>query len=79
MREIRWEVIQFIINLFSFKFLKLEEDGDYDESLLPEEGLEPGILPTEIRKLVQSRRQVRQLMKASDITADQLLQVNLKI
>lgn len=31
---------------------------------------EPGILPTEIRKLVESRKQVKTLMKRSDITSD---------
>lgn len=41
---------------------------------VPDSGLEPGILPTEIRKLVESRRQVKQLMKG-DITTDQYTQV----
>lgn len=52
-----------------------EGNDDYDESLIPDAGQEPGVLPTEIRKLVQSRRQVRQLMKAPDVTHDQCLQV----
>lgn len=52
-----------------------EGNDDYDESLIPDSNLEPGVLPTEIRKLVQSRRQVRQLMKAADVTQDQYLQV----
>ena len=41
---------------------------------LPDKDLEPGVLPTEIRKLVESRRQVKQLMKG-DITNDQYMQV----
>lgn len=41
---------------------------------LPDKDLEPGILPTEIRKLVESRRQVKQLMKG-DISSEQYMQV----
>jgi len=43
--------------------------------MLPDSSVEAGILPTEIRKLVQSRRQVRQMMKESNITPDQYTQV----
>ena len=50
---------------------------EYLHSLLPDETQEPGILPTEIRRLVQSRRQVRQLMKEADVTSDQYSQVKL--
>lgn len=56
----------------------VEDEDDYDESLLPEPGLEPGILPTEIRRLVESRKQVRQLMKSSSISADLLAQYDIR-
>ena len=42
---------------------------------LPDESLDPGILPTEIRKLVQSRRQVKKLMKAPDLSPEVYMQV----
>lgn len=43
---------------------------------LPDQDLEPGVLPTEMRKLVESRRQVKQLMKQADISQDLKLQVS---
>jgi DNA polymerase alpha subunit A len=43
--------------------------------MLPSSDLEPGILPTEIRKLVESRKQVKGLMKAADISSEQMMQV----
>ena len=53
-----------------------EQEEEEDLSLLlPSSDLEPGILPTEIRKLVESRRQVKQLMKAPDLSQEQLMQV----
>lgn len=58
-------------------FLTCLSQGDDGEEMLievPDSGLEPGILPTEIRKLVESRRQVKQLMKG-DINPDQYIQV----
>lgn len=53
-----------------------QSDKDEEESIieLPDKDLEPGILPTEIRKLVESRRQVKQLMKG-DISNEQYMQV----
>jgi DNA polymerase alpha subunit A len=43
---------------------------------LPSPGLEAGILPTEIRKLVESRREVKKLMKNPDLAADVKMQVS---
>lgn len=53
-----------------------QSDNDEEDPMieLPDKDLEPGVLPTEIRKLVESRRQVKQLMKG-DITNDQYMQV----
>lgn len=46
---------------------------------LPESGLEPGILPTEIRKLVESRRQVKTLMKQKNLSHELKMQVKKKV
>ena len=54
------------------------EDEDYDESVLPEPSLDPGILPTEIRRLVESRRNVRQLMKSPTVSPDLLAQYDIR-
>ena len=53
-----------------------QEEEDSENLLLPSADLEAGILPTEIRKLVESRRQVKQLMKTPDISNEQLMQVS---
>ncbi|XP_042900915.1 DNA polymerase alpha catalytic subunit isoform X2 [Parasteatoda tepidariorum] len=45
---------------------------------LPDSGADPGILPAEIRKLVESRRQVKQMMKASDITKERYAQYDIR-
>ncbi|XP_022101936.1 DNA polymerase alpha catalytic subunit-like [Acanthaster planci] len=42
---------------------------------VPDRSLDLGILPTEIRKLVERRKQVKQLMKQPDLNADLKLQV----
>uniref|UniRef100_A0A3P9JLP4 DNA-directed DNA polymerase n=1 Tax=Oryzias latipes TaxID=8090 RepID=A0A3P9JLP4_ORYLA len=41
---------------------------------IPDPGLEMGILPKEIRKLVERRKQVKQLMKQQDINPDLYMQ-----
>jgi DNA polymerase alpha subunit A len=43
---------------------------------LPDPDLKPGILPTEIRKLVESRRQVKSLMKQDNLPQEQMMQVS---
>ena len=52
-----------------------KSDDPDDLPPIPDSDLEPGVLPTEIRKLVQSRRQVKQLMKAPDLSSDLYMQV----
>lgn len=44
---------------------------------MPDPDIEPGILPTEIRKLVESRKQVKQLMKG-DIAPEQYIQYDIR-
>jgi hypothetical protein len=46
---------------------------------LPSDGLEAGILPTEIRKLVESRREVKKLMKNPDLSPDVKMQVSIEV
>jgi len=45
---------------------------------LPDPDLEPGILPTEIRKLVERRKQVKALMKNHGRESDQYLQYDIR-
>ncbi|XP_057659152.1 DNA polymerase alpha catalytic subunit [Diorhabda carinulata] len=53
--------------------------SDNDENLfLPDSSLPPGILPTEIRKLVESRRQVKELMKKPDVPNDLRMQYDIR-
>ena len=42
---------------------------------IPDSSLSDGILPIEIRKLVQSRRQVKSLMKEKGLSKEQYQQV----
>ncbi|XP_074657943.1 DNA polymerase alpha catalytic subunit-like [Tubulanus polymorphus] len=54
-------------------------EGDDELYLeLPDPGLEPGILPTEIRKLVQSRRQVKKLMNTPDLSPEMYMQYDIR-
>ncbi|ESN96944.1 hypothetical protein HELRODRAFT_193403 [Helobdella robusta] len=53
-------------------------DGKSDEGIILNSGLPPGVLPTEIRKLVESRKQVRGLMKSCDEKSDLYLQYDIR-
>ncbi|KAG8450588.1 hypothetical protein GDO86_003019 [Hymenochirus boettgeri] len=55
---------------------KVEEQEEIPE--LPHPDLDMGILPREIRKLVERRRQVKQLMKQSDLNPDLHLQYDIR-
>ncbi|XP_069676603.1 DNA polymerase alpha catalytic subunit-like [Periplaneta americana] len=57
---------------------KGNEDENEIQVDLPSPGLEPGILPTEIRKLVESRREVKKLMKAPELSSDLKMQYNIR-
>uniref|UniRef100_A0A8D1KAH0 DNA polymerase alpha catalytic subunit n=1 Tax=Sus scrofa TaxID=9823 RepID=A0A8D1KAH0_PIG len=58
---------------------KVTEDGEQEQiPELPDPGLEMGILPREIRKLVERRRQVKQLMKQPDLNPDLVLQYDIR-
>ncbi|XP_073947289.1 DNA polymerase alpha catalytic subunit [Choristoneura fumiferana] len=53
-------------------------DEDVNNLVLPDPSTELGVLPTQIRKLVESRREVKKLMKSPDLPADQLMQYNIR-
>ncbi|XP_065114338.1 DNA polymerase alpha catalytic subunit [Paramisgurnus dabryanus] len=53
-----------------------EEDDEIPE--LPDQSLEMGILPKEIRKLVERRKQVKQLMKQQDLNPDLYMQYDIR-
>uniref|UniRef100_A0A8D3E841 DNA polymerase n=1 Tax=Scophthalmus maximus TaxID=52904 RepID=A0A8D3E841_SCOMX len=57
---------------------KKEEDEPEDIPEIPDSNLEMGILPKEIRKLVERRRQVKQLMKQQDINPDLYMQYDIR-
>ncbi|XP_038613326.1 DNA polymerase alpha catalytic subunit [Tachyglossus aculeatus] len=72
-----------IIQEFNICFTTVQrvaaEDGDQEEvPELPDPDLELGILPREIRKLVERRRHVKQLMKQQDLNPDLLLQYDIR-
>jgi DNA polymerase alpha subunit A len=56
-------------------------DGVKEEDYIPElpqSDSEPGILPTEIRKLVDSRRSVKNLLKDPNLSEDLKMQYNIR-
>ncbi|XP_053715701.1 DNA polymerase alpha catalytic subunit isoform X2 [Synchiropus splendidus] len=57
---------------------KNQEDDPEEIPEIPDSGLEMGILPKEIRKLVERRRHVKQLMKQQDINPDLYLQYDIR-
>ncbi|XP_043480820.1 DNA polymerase alpha catalytic subunit isoform X1 [Leptopilina heterotoma] len=52
--------------------------ADFEDLNLPETDLEPGVVPTEIRKLVESRVQVKQMMKAQYLAPELKMQYNIR-
>ncbi|XP_041974717.1 DNA polymerase alpha catalytic subunit isoform X2 [Aricia agestis] len=53
-------------------------DDDINNLVLPESKAEFGVLPTQIRKLVESRREVKKLMKSPDLAPEQYMQYNIR-
>ncbi|XP_061936857.1 DNA polymerase alpha catalytic subunit isoform X3 [Apis cerana] len=52
--------------------------ADYGNLSIPESNLESGVIPTEIRKLVESRGEVKKLMKATNISPELKMQYNIR-
>nr|XP_048305741.1 DNA polymerase alpha catalytic subunit isoform X2 [Myodes glareolus] len=58
---------------------KAAEDEEQEQiPELPDPNLDMGILPREIRKLVERRKQVKQLMKQQDLNSDLVLQYDIR-
>ncbi|XP_024136081.1 DNA polymerase alpha catalytic subunit isoform X2 [Oryzias melastigma] len=57
---------------------RTEEDESEEIPEIPDPDLEMGILPKEIRKLVERRKQVKQLMKQQDINPDLYMQYDIR-
>ncbi|XP_049604706.1 DNA polymerase alpha catalytic subunit [Syngnathus scovelli] len=57
---------------------KAQDDEAEEIPEIPDCNLEMGILPKEIRKLVERRKHVKQLMKATDINLDLYLQYDIR-
>ncbi|XP_063063465.1 DNA polymerase alpha catalytic subunit [Engraulis encrasicolus] len=58
---------------------KKTEDDDGDEiPEVPDPDLDMGVLPKEIRKLVERRKQVKQLMKQQDLNPDLYMQYDIR-
>lgn len=53
-------------------------DDDVANLVLPNSTTELGVLPTQIRKLVESRREVKKLMKTPDLSQEQYMQYNIR-
>lgn len=53
-------------------------DEDVSNLILPAPKTDLGVLPTQIRKLVESRREVKKLMKSPDLASDQYIQYNIR-
>lgn len=54
------------------------QEGEDDIPDVPDSSLPPGILPTEIRKLVERRRQVKKMMKEVARDSDLYLQYDIR-
>lgn len=53
-------------------------DDDINNLVLPGPNTDFGVLPTQIRKLVESRREVKKLMKSPDLPSDLYMQYNIR-
>ncbi|XP_075981647.1 DNA polymerase alpha catalytic subunit [Anticarsia gemmatalis] len=53
-------------------------DDDVANLVLPAPNTDLGVLPTQIRKLVESRREVKKLMKTPDLSPEQYMQYNIR-
>ncbi|KAI4480651.1 hypothetical protein M0804_010204 [Polistes exclamans] len=52
--------------------------ANYEDLEIPDSSLEPGIVPTEIRKLVESRVEIKKLMNKPNISSELKMQYNIR-
>ncbi|KAJ8920671.1 hypothetical protein NQ315_004810 [Exocentrus adspersus] len=67
-----------IIQEYNICFTTLPVSNSEENLVVPDRSLHPGILPTEIRKLVESRRQVKNLMNNPDLSNELRMQYNIR-
>lgn len=67
-----------IIQEYNICFTTITDVNEEENIVLPDSTLAPGILPTEIRKLVESRKGVKTLMKNPDLSQDLKLQYHIR-
>lgn len=67
-----------IIQEYNICFTTIPPSTDENNLVLPDKNLPLGILPTEIRKLVESRREVKKLMANVDTQSDIYMQYNIR-
>ncbi|KAF5306657.1 hypothetical protein FQA39_LY08846 [Lamprigera yunnana] len=66
-----------IIQEYNICFTTISSN-DSENLILPDQNIPQGILPTEIRKLVESRREVKKLMNSPDLSPDLKMQYNIR-
>ncbi|KAK5645778.1 hypothetical protein RI129_004242 [Pyrocoelia pectoralis] len=67
-----------IIQEYNICFTTISGSDSEENVSLPDQQLPQGILPTEIRKLVESRRSVKNLMNNPDLAPDLRMQYNIR-
>lgn len=67
-----------IIQEYNICFTTLPVSKKDENLVIPDRNLPPGVLPIEIRKLVESRRQVKNLMKPRDLSPDLRMQYHIR-
>lgn len=67
-----------IIQEYNICFTTMPPTLSEDNMVIPDENSPRGVLPTEIRKLVESRREVKKLMKNPDLPNDMMLHYHIR-
>lgn len=67
-----------IIQEYNICFTTISSSKDEESIVVPDKNIPLGILPTEIRKLVESRREVKKLMNNPDLSSDLRMQYNIR-
>ncbi|KAL0122747.1 hypothetical protein PUN28_007448 [Cardiocondyla obscurior] len=52
--------------------------AELEQLSIPESNMEPGVIPTEIHKLVKSRQQIKQLMKTPNLSPEQKMDYHIR-